>query len=340
MASSSAPVVAPTTIDRHASAIFSCMAMLAGLQLDLFTALKDGPLTSAEIAATLGVKPTRLTPLLYALVVAELLAVQDDRFSNTPEADTYLVAGRASYRDGSKEFYADAWPALLKTAASIRADAPQALHDFYAMSEKEMIAFFRGQHLNATLAGERLARAHNFARFRHMLDAAGGSGGVAIGACRVCPGLAATVADLPKVIPVTRHFLEDARAAARVSTVAVDLLAEPPEGIYDVAVIRNLVQVLSLEQAGAALCNVAHSLAPGGPLYVVGSMLDDSRVSPPALVGRNLVHVNIYADGLIYTQEEYRTVVADAGFVDIVVEHSSVAGMPAGNALLSARKPE
>jgi 2-hydroxy-4-(methylsulfanyl)butanoate S-methyltransferase len=340
MASSNAPVVAPTTIDRHASAIFSPMAMLAGMQLDLFTVLRNGPLTSAEIAGTLGVEPTRLNPLLYALVVAELLTVQDDRFSNTPEAGTYLVAGRASYRSGNKELYAGLWSALLMTSASIRADAPQALHDFYAMSEAEMIAFFRGQHHNATLAGERLASTRDFMRFRHMLDAAGGSGGVAIGACRVCPGLLATVADLPKVIPVTRQFLEEARVADHVSTVAVDLVAEPPTGTYDVAVIRNLVQVLSLEQAGAALRNVAQSLAPGSPLFIVGAVLDDSRLSPPHLVGQNLVHVNIYADGLVYTQGEYRTLVADAGFVDIAVEHGSVSGMPAGNAVVSARKPK
>jgi hypothetical protein len=30
----------------------------------------------------------------------------------------------------------------------------------------------------------------------------------------------------------------------------VDVVAEPPEGTYDVAVIRALVQVLSIEDAG------------------------------------------------------------------------------------------
>ena len=64
--------------------------MRAGLQLDVFTRLKDGPLTGAEIAAAIGVQPVKLIPLLYALVAAELLTEQNDCFSNTPEADTYL----------------------------------------------------------------------------------------------------------------------------------------------------------------------------------------------------------------------------------------------------------
>ena len=44
------------------------MAMLVGMQLDVFTALKDGPFTGAEIAAAIGAKPTKLMPLLHALV--------------------------------------------------------------------------------------------------------------------------------------------------------------------------------------------------------------------------------------------------------------------------------
>jgi 2-hydroxy-4-(methylsulfanyl)butanoate S-methyltransferase len=336
MASPSAPVVEPSTILRHQSAIFPAMAMLAGMQLDLFTPLKDGPLTGAEIAAAIGVKPLKLIPLLYALVVAELLTVEGDRFSNTPEAETYLVAGSPSYLRGRQEFLADIWPALLQTAATIRADAPQAKHDFYGMSEEEMGAFFRGQHLGAVTAGKHLAGVHDFSRFRHMLDVGGGSGGMAIGACRACSALTATVADLPKIIPVTQQFLEEARVRDRISTLVADVVVEPPKANYDVAVMRNLLQVLSLEHAGAVLRNVSQSLAPGGPLFIVGNMLDDSRLSPPVLVGQNLVFINVYDDGLIYTEGEYRALLADAGFVDVMVEQG---GMPGGQTLIWARKP-
>ena len=335
MALPTAPVIEPRTILRHQSGVLPAMAMLAGMQLDLFTPLKDGPLTGAEIALAIGVQPARLIPLLYALVVAELLNVEGDRFSNTPEAATYLVTGRASYLRGRQEFLADIWPALLQTAATIRANAPQAKHDFYAMSQEEMGAFFRGQHLGAVTAGGHLAEVHDFARFRHLLDVGGGSGGVAIGACCACPALMATVADLPRIIPVTQQFLEEARVVDRVSTLAADVVAEPPCGIYDVAVMRNLIQVLSLEHAGTLLRNVAQSLMPGSPLFIVGNMLDDSRLSPPVLVGQNLVFINIYDDGLIYTEAEYRALLVDAGFVDITVQQ---AGMPGGQALIWARK--
>ena len=88
-----APVTRPETIDKLRFAADSYLAALAGMQLDLFTPLKDGPKTAEEIAQATGVGPARLRLLLYSLVAAELLAEQDGRFSNTREAEQFLVKG-------------------------------------------------------------------------------------------------------------------------------------------------------------------------------------------------------------------------------------------------------
>jgi predicted O-methyltransferase YrrM len=316
------------------------MAMLAGMQLNLFTALKDGPRTAAEIAGATGVSAAKLGPLLHALAVAKLLNKEGDRFANTAEAEAYLVDGRPGSLLGRREQFADTWNALLQTAASIRANAPQARHNFHAMPEREMIAFFQGQHAYAVAAGERLASIQDLSGGRNVLDAGGGSGGVTIGLCGACPDLTVTVADLPQVTPVTRKFLKEAGLGERVSTLDVDLVRQPPEGLYDVALIRNLIQVLSLKDAESAVRNVAQSLVSGGKLVVIGGMLDDSRLSPVDLVGSNLICLSIYDDGLIYTEGEYRDLLGKAGLTEIAVSHGSVAGMPGNAAVVTARKPE
>jgi 2-hydroxy-4-(methylsulfanyl)butanoate S-methyltransferase len=79
----------PTTIYKHACGIYRSMAMLAGMQLDVFTPLHQGPMTASELAGALDVRADKLRPLLYALVEAELLTVEGDCFANTPEADCY-----------------------------------------------------------------------------------------------------------------------------------------------------------------------------------------------------------------------------------------------------------
>jgi DNA-binding IclR family transcriptional regulator len=65
--------------------------MLAGMQLDVFTRLKAGPMTAEQIAAAIGVGSSRLRLLLYVLVTAGLLTEQDGRFSNTPEANHFVT---------------------------------------------------------------------------------------------------------------------------------------------------------------------------------------------------------------------------------------------------------
>ncbi len=57
MALNTTPAITPDIINGHQFAIYPPMAMLAGMQLDVLTPLKDGPMTSEEVAAAVGVKP-------------------------------------------------------------------------------------------------------------------------------------------------------------------------------------------------------------------------------------------------------------------------------------------
>jgi hypothetical protein len=134
----------PTTIQHLASAVYPSFAMLAGMQLDVFTPLKDGPLTAAQLAAALRVNAEKLSRLLYALVTAHLLTVEGDRFANTPEATHFLVQGKPTYLGGRHENFSEVWENLLHTAETIRTGVPQRKKDFAATSPEEQIHFFAG----------------------------------------------------------------------------------------------------------------------------------------------------------------------------------------------------
>ncbi len=304
------------TIDRHADAVYRPFAMLAGMQLDVFTPLKDGRMSAEALASALGVRAGKLAPLLYALVVAELLTVEDGVFANTPEAGHFLVRGRPSYMDGAHERYSELWRATLETAASIRTGEPRARRDFAAMPEHELLAFFRGSHPNTLAAGREVAALLDLSGARHLLDVAGGSGGLAIAACESHPGLRATVLDLPSVTPFTEHFVAEAGMAGRIGVLAADVVERPPEASFDIAVLRNFIQVLSRDHARRALRHVARALEPGGVACIVGYVLDDSHLSPPDIAASNFAFLNLYDEGQAYTEREYRDWLADAGLVD------------------------
>ncbi len=325
----------PSTIMGHAYAIYSPLAMLAGMQLGVFTPLGNGPMTAAELSKTLGLRPDKLSPLLYALVHANLLTLAEERFSNTPEADAYLVKGRPTYIGSAHELYSDMWSAALGVAQSISSGEPHARHDFGAMSESELGAFFRGLHAGAMATGRQLATAYKFDRFRSLLDVGGGSGGVAIAACQSCGSLRATVLELPRVAAIAKTFVEAAGLIHRVDVMATDILAAPPEGTHDVAVLRNLLQVLSTDQARLALRNIGAALRSDGELFIIGHVLDDTRLSPAPAVGMNLLFLSLYDDGRSYTETEHRSWLEEAGFKDVSVLFG--AG-PSGASIVRARK--
>jgi 2-hydroxy-4-(methylsulfanyl)butanoate S-methyltransferase len=329
------PEIKPATIFRHAHGVYPPMAMLAGMQLDVFTPLKNGPMTAQALGKALGVKPEKLRLLLYALVQAELLGVDDDRFANTPEADAYLVRGCANYMGSVHELYSDLWGAALTAGQSVRAGTPQVKHDFAAMSDAELAAFFRGLHAGAVATGRQLAATYGFERFRKLLDVGGGSGGVAMAACESCPKLKATVIDLPRVAAIAKSIVKEAKLEDRVRVLAGDVRERAPEGRFDAAVLRNLIQVLGRDDAGRTLQNVGGAIDPGGALFIVGHVLEDSRLAPAAAVAMNLAFLSIYDEGQAYTEREHRAWLAQSGFADVEVHYGAA---PGGASIVTARK--
>lgn len=292
--------------------------MLAGMQLDVFTPLSHGPLDAEGLAAALGVESAKLEPLLYALVTTGLLELRDGMFANGAEADRFLVRGRPQYMGSQHELYAEQWRAVMQTAETIRAGAPQAKHDFASMSADDLEAFYRGSHPGAVAAGHDIARRFDLSSRRALIDVGGGSGGVAIGVCEACPQLRATVADFPETTAITRRFVAESSVAERVHVIDADVVAAPPPGTYDIAVMRALVQILAPDDARRAVANVGRAIEPGGAIYITGNgIIDDSRVSPPEIVAFSLVYLNYYDGGRAYTEGEYRAMLGDGGFVDI-----------------------
>src|SRR5262245_47807298 len=81
----------PETIERLQAGVGPALALLAGMQLEVFTHLAGRPRDAAALATAMGVAEDRLQRLLYALVASELLELRAGAFANTPEAARYLV---------------------------------------------------------------------------------------------------------------------------------------------------------------------------------------------------------------------------------------------------------
>ena len=136
---------------------------------------------------------------------------------------------------------------------------------------------------------------------------------MAVALCELCPNLRATVGELANVAEITRECVAESAVAERVAVIDVDLIAQAPAGHYDAVVLRSVLQVLSAEEASKVVRHVAASLNDGGELFVVGRMLDDSRLSPLDAVAVNVMFLNVYDHGKAYTESEYKSWLTGAG---------------------------
>ena len=164
--------------------------MLAGMQLDLFTALQSGPRTPSQLADTLGVG-------------AGLLTEQDGCFANTPEAQHFLVQGTPTSLGPLHHHLAAQWAFKLHTATSIQIGVPQAHLDFTQASVDALEAFLRRINVSTVMAAQEVAARYDFAATRTLVDVGGGAGGMAVTLTQAYPQLHATVVDLPTVTPIT-----------------------------------------------------------------------------------------------------------------------------------------
>jgi predicted O-methyltransferase YrrM len=319
------PVDRAETVERLAGAVYPSFAMLAGMELDVFTTLKDGPLTGRQVATTLGVDPIRLNALLYALVAAGLLAVDGESFNNTPEASQFLVRGRPDYIGMRHHAYRRRWQTVLRTAESIRTGVSEAPRVYAEMSAEQRDAYYLGLHTEALAAGRALAARPEFARYRRIVDVGGGSGGVAIALAQAWPELSVTIIDLPATAAIAQRNVDEVGLAERITVLGADILRDSLGESYDAAVLRGVVVVLASEDARRLVSRVSHALAAGGAIYVVGWILDDSRITPPELATYNLQFATALDHGGVYTEGEIQRWLTEAHCHDAIRVRSAAA---------------
>jgi len=131
------------------------------------------------------------------------------------------------------------------------------------------------------------------------------------------PDLAITIVDLPATKPVAERHLAEAGLSKRIAVQGADVVAGAISGIFDVAIMRGLSLILTLDQLRKAFGTAYRALMPGAPLYVVGWILDDSRLSPPNYVADNLRLASQYDEAQLHTEADHRALLSEAGFKDI-----------------------
>ncbi len=320
------PRLDTTRLQKIAQAYWESAALMAAVELEVFTAIARGQDTIPAVARTAGIGERNAERLLTALTAMTLLVREGERFSNAADVERFLVKDGARYAGPWILFTKPRWDAYGKMSERLKSGQVNKLGAYKEFTVDDARRYHAATYSIGMGAARLFSRQVDLASRRLMLDLGGGSGAYSIVATQTYPGLQAIVLDLPPVVVVAREYIAASGAAGRVSAIAGDFTESEFPGGVDVVVMASNLPQYEPDLIRLVVAKAFAALVPGGEMHLVGETLNDDRNGPlsAALWGLN---EGVYGStGKAHTESEVKGYLRDAGFEDVAV-HPFVPGV-------------
>lgn len=321
---SASPKDAPTTtvrLQNIAQSYGQSAALMAAVEIGMFTAISKGAGTFDELAKALDILPVNAERLAVMLCAAGLVENRDGRLVNAPDVERFLVQGQPGYMGPWITFTKPQWNEWGRLADHIRAKNLNVLSKTIADFTVEDAQ----RHHDATYsigmgAGRRFVRQVDLSKRTRIMDIGGGSGAYCIAAAKMHPHIRGVVLDLPPVCVVANKFLAENGVADRVVATPCDFTRDPFPTDCDVAIMASNLPMYSRDMIQAVVTKTYKALLPGGDMHLIGETTNDERTGPwgPAYWGLGQAVSDSF--GLAHSESDVIGYYRNAGFTDIRVE--------------------
>lgn len=259
----------PTPLAETQAAFLHARAIMAGVELDVFEALSDGPAPAESVAAVCRTDPAATKKLLDALVAARYLRSTSEGYCLTSVSRRWLLADSPRSIRSKIGFELDEWAFAEELTPFVRSGEPIHLHE--RLSPEGWDRYQRGMRDLARLSAPEVAwRVPAPRRAGTLIDLGGAHGLYAAALCARHPSLEATVIDLPEAVSASEPLLDGVPGAERVRYRAEDVVtADLGTEVADVVLMANLAHHLSEEENHGLALRVAQALRPGGTFAVL-----------------------------------------------------------------------
>src|SRR6185503_18378548 len=203
--------VSPQQIIEHLWAARAAQALVAGVELELFTHIYNGKRTAKELARAAGASLRATERLLDALVGLGYLGKKNGGYSLEPIAEHFLVNGKEGYMGGFVYETKLTWAGWARLAEVIKTGRPVETvdtetggRDFFP---KLVEAIFPMSYA-ASRAAVAMMPEKTRKRIKNILDVAAGSAAWSLAFAQAIPEARVTVIDYEEVTPIARRFAE------------------------------------------------------------------------------------------------------------------------------------
>lgn len=315
-----------TRLQKIAQAYWESAALMAAVELDVFTAIAHGHDTIPTAAKAIGITERNAERILTVLAAMTLLDRTGERFTNAPDVQRFLVKDGDRYAGPWILFTKPRWTAFGELSDRLRRQEENTLGAYVDFSVEDARRYHAATYSIGMGAARLFSRSVDLTGRKTLLDLGGGSGAYSIVATKTYPGLKAIVLDLPPVTVVANEYITANGAADRVTTLPGDFTkTEFPSGVDVVVMASNLPQYepdlirLVVKKAFAAL-------EPGGEMHLIGETLHDNRRGPLSAALWGLNEAVQGSTGLAHTEGEVKGYLQGAGFTEVTV-HPFVPGV-------------
>lgn len=318
----------------HGRAFTESRILLTAVELGLFDAVAREARTAEEVTQLLSGETRGVRILMDALTAMGYLEKSDGRYRLAPLYAPYLDRASEESVVPMLEHSAGMWRRWSDLNDIVLGRRAYEHRDVTATGEK-LRAFIGGMHVlgrtRAPVLVERVAPGDA----KMLLDVGGASGTYTIAFLRACPGMRATLFDLPEVVTMARERLASEGLLDRVQLVAGDYNRDPFPPEHDLTLLSAIIHQNSHEENVSLYRRCFEAMVPGGRIIIRDHILSPDRTSPRAGA---VFAVNMLcgtAGGNCYTFDEIRSGLEQAGFTDVRILHPDTVM----DGLVEARKP-
>jgi predicted transcriptional regulator len=286
------------------------------VKIDVFSAIGDRRLTVGEITKKVGGAATGVERLLNALVAMELLAKQNETYTNTSSGKELLAKDSPRYLGHIIMHHHHLLESWSKLDQAVKSGQPQRTRSSYSKEEWRE-SFLMGMFNLAMGLAPQIVPVIDVSTRQHLLDLGGGPGTYAIHFCLNNDRLRATVYDLPTTRPFAEKTIRKFKLVERIDFMDGNYLEDPVEGRYDVAWLSHILHGEGPGDCRMIIQKAVDALEPGGMIIIHEFILNNSMDGPlfPALFSLNMLLGT--ESGQSYSEAQIIDMLAAAGARDI-----------------------
>ena len=290
--------------------------LLALVELDVLSDLRDGPGSAQGLALKHGIAPERMAVLLNAGVALKLLKKRRDRYRLAQRGAALLgVPGLEAMIRHHGTFYRD----LEDPVALLKGEGETELAAFWpyvfgagAAEDPETARIYSDLMADSQgLVAEDTLKVVKLGNVARLLDVGGGSGAFLAAVGAAYPQIELTLFDLPAVVPQS-----EARLQGRAQIVSGSFRDDPLPGGHDAISLIRVLYDHSDDTVGALLAKVYTALPDGGRLIISEPMTGGARPHAPG-DAYFAFYCMAMQTGRARSPQEIAALCADAGFAQV-----------------------